>query len=229
MGKRVAVLQSDYIPWKGYFDLINCVDEFVLYDTAQFTKNDWRNRNRIKTERGAMWLTIPVIHNFGQTIQETQVRDARWASKHWRSIVQYYSKAPCFPAYADTLDSLYSEAAGLKFLSEVNYLFLSAICRVLGIKTRITWSRDYDLVEGQTERLVDLCLKLRGEEYVSGPAAKSYIEESLFERSRVKLTYVDYAGYPEYAQLYPPFEHGVSVIDLILNQGPNARKYMKSL
>ena len=93
MGKRVAILQSNYVPWKGYFDLINSVDEFILYDTAQFTKNDWRNRNKIKTAQGTTWLTIPVRHDFGQTIQETRVGKPDWAQKHWASLVQNYARA----------------------------------------------------------------------------------------------------------------------------------------
>src|SRR5664280_3071364 len=100
MGKRIAILQSNYIPWKGYFDLINSVDEFILYDTAQFTKNDWRNRNTIKTPQGILWLTIPVRHNFGQTIQETRVSDPSWGRRHWATLLQNYARAPHFGEYA---------------------------------------------------------------------------------------------------------------------------------
>jgi len=228
MGKKIAILQSNYIPWKGYFDLIDFADEFVLYDTAQFTKNDWRNRNKIKTAQGVTWLTVPVTHHFGQTIQETRITDASWARKHWATIAQTYAKARHFGDYRSRFEALYAEAATETLISRVNHLFLTAICDVLGIHTRISWSSDYELVEGKTKRLVELCRQLDGEEYISGPAAKDYIQDELFAAAGIKLTYIDYSGYPEYRQLHGPFEHGVSVIDLILNEGPDAPRYMKS-
>jgi hypothetical protein len=228
MAKRIAILQSNYIPWKGYFDLINSVSEFILYDTAQFTKNDWRNRNKIKTAGGPAWLTIPVRHSFGQLIQETQVSDPKWAQTHWKTLVQCYAKAPCFATFGPVFEQLYTSVAEERYLSTVNYRFILEICGILGITTRITWSRDYRLVEGQTERLVELCKQTAGSEYLSGPAAKDYIQESLFTRSGLKLTYINYSGYPEYNQLNPPFEHGVSILDLIFNAGHDAPKYMKS-
>ncbi len=228
MAKRIAILQSNYIPWKGYFDLVNRVDEFILYDTVQFTKNDWRNRNKIKTAKGPAWLTIPVRHNFGQLVQETQISDPRWAQTHWKTLVQIYAKAPCFAQFKPVFEQLYASVAEEKYLSAVNHRFLSEICGILGITTRITWSRDYQMVEGQTERLVDLCKQTGASEYLSGPAAKDYIQESLFTYSGIKLTYIDYSGYPEYNQLNPPFEHGVSILDLIFNVGHDAPKYMKS-
>jgi hypothetical protein len=228
MGRRLAILQSNYIPWKGYFDLINSVDEFILYDTAQFTKNDWRNRNRIKTLRGPIWLTIPVFHHFGQSIQEVVISDRGWAPKHWATISQSYARAPHFADYKDWLAALFRAAADEKNLSRVNWLFLSEICGLLGVKTLISWSSDYSLVEGQTERLVNLCKQVGATEYVSGPAARAYLDERLFEQEQITVTYIDYSGYPEYRQLYPPFEHGVSILDLLLNEGPNASRFMKT-
>src|SRR5208337_2736663 len=111
MGKRIAILQSNYIPWKGYFDLINSVDEFILYDTAQFTKSDWRNRNRIKTRKGPIWLTIPVVHSFGQSIQDTVVSDQRWATKHWATLSQSYTRAPYFADQREWLEELFRAAS----------------------------------------------------------------------------------------------------------------------
>ena len=228
MGKRIAILQSNYIPWKGYFDLINSVDEFILYDTAQFTKNDWRNRNKIKTSGGLLWLSIPVRHRFGQPIQDTVVSDSTWGRKHWRSLSQAYARAPFFKMYEPAFGELYEKCSAESNLSNVNFEFIKEVCAILGIKTTITWSRDYSLADGQTMRLVDLCKQLGGSEYLSGPAAKNYIEPDLFARENIKLTYVDYSGYPEYPQLHPPFEHGVSVLDLIFNTGPKAGTYMKT-
>lgn len=228
MGKRIAILQSNYIPWKGYFDLINRVDEFILYDTAQFTKNDWRNRNRIKTRQGLDWLTIPVRHSFGQTIHETEVSSPAWGQKHWRTLAQNYSKAAHFGDYRSALDDLYRETAGERSLSAINYRFIHEICGFLGISTQITWARDYQLIDGQTERLVDLCRQAGANEYLSGPAAQDYIQEELFLGAGIALTYMDYSGYPEYRQLYAPFVHGVSILDLLFNTGAEAPRFMLS-
>jgi hypothetical protein len=228
MGKRIAILQSNYIPWKGYFDLINSVDEFIIFDTAQFTKNDWRNRNKIKTSSGVAWLTIPVCHHFGQTILETRVSNSVWSKKHWSSISQNYAKSPYFRKYEHIIENLYHIASNEQYLSKVNNLFIKEICEILDINTPIRWSQDYHLVDGKTERLVYLCQQTRADEYLSGPAAKVYIQEELFSNAGIKLSYMDYSEYPEYHQLFPPFEHGVSVLDLILNEGPEAKFYMKS-
>ncbi len=229
MGKKVAAVQSNYIPWKGYFDLINLVDEFILFDDLQYTRRDWRNRNKIKTPSGLMWLTIPVEikGKYFQKIKETVISDTNWKRRHWQSIIHNYARAKYFRDYMAPFEELY---LGLqeRCLSQINYRFLTAVCQILGIKTKISWSMDYRLVDGKTERLVDLCKQAGATEYLSGPSAKGYIDESLFEAEGIALRYMDYSGYPEYSQLFPPFDHAVSVIDLILNTGPEAPKYMKS-
>jgi hypothetical protein len=225
--KRVAILQSNYIPWKGYFDLINMVDEFILFDTAQYTRNDWRNRNRIKTQAGLLWLTIPIKNRFKQTIQEAEVDDPLWSKRHWKTLLQYYGHSRYFEMYRSEFDELYNGCKE-RFLSQLNYRFLKVICEMLGISTRITWSSQYPQIEGKTERLVEWCKLVNGTEYISGPAAKEYIDELLFRQAQINLRYIDYSGYPVYTQLYPPFEHAVSIVDLIFNEGPNAPRFMKS-
>jgi hypothetical protein len=229
MIKKVAIVQSNYIPWKGYFDLINLADEFILFDDVQYTRRDWRNRNKIKTPHGVIWLTIPVRvkNKLSQTIKETIVSDPEWNQKHWKAIVHSYSRAKCFRNYKGLFEELYLGAED-RFLSQINYRFLTAICEILGIKTKLSWSMDYKLVEGKTGRLVDLCKQANATEYISGPSAKGYIDEALFKAGSIELRYMDYSGYPEYDQLSPPFEHNVSVIDLIFNVGPEAPRYMKS-
>jgi hypothetical protein len=227
--KKVAVVQSNYIPWKGYFDLINLVDEFILYDDMQYTRRDWRNRNIIKTPRGPIWLTIPVEvkGKYFQKIKDTTISDPHWGKTHWTTIVHNYSKARYFAEHREMFEKLYLNSEE-KFLSRVNYLFLTAICEILGIKTKISWSMDYIPGSGKTERLVDLSKQAGATEYVSGPRAKDYLQEELFTNEGIALRYVDYSSYPEYTQLSPPFEHQVSIIDLIFNEGPEAKKYMKS-
>jgi hypothetical protein len=228
-GKRLAIVQSSYIPWKGYFDLINSVDEFVLFDDAQYTRRDWRNRNLIKTPRGPAWLSIPVSSkgHFDAAIREIRVDDRQWASRHWRTIRANYARATHFAAYAGVLEQLYLES-GEALLSDINRRFLSGVCAMLGIRTKLTWSSDYEVREGKTERLVSICQQAAARTYISGPSAASYLDPRQFQDAGIELAYFDYAGYPEYRQLFPPFEHRVSVLDLILNEGPESTRYMLS-
>lgn len=225
--KKIAILQSNYIPWKGYFDIINQVDEFIFYDDVQYTKNDWRNRNKIKTVNGPLWLTIPVRQeNLSQKINETKVSQDNWALKHWKSISLNYSKAPFYNQYKDKLEEFYSKINTL-FLSEINRQAIELINSILGITTVLTSSSDYKLIEGKNERLIDLILQAGGTHYLSGPSARDYINEDLFKSAGIEISWMNYSGYPEYPQLHPPFDHAVSVFDLILNTGPDAKKYMK--
>lgn len=227
--KIVAILQSNYIPWKGYFDLINLVDEFILYDDMQYTRRDWRNRNKIKTSAGSDWLTIPVVvkGRYFQRINETEIADLAWAREHWRTITHNYARAPYLGMYREQLEELFLGCQE-RMLSQVNARFLLALCSILGITTPITWSTEYQLVEGKTERLVDLCRQAGATRYISGPAARAYIDESLFAAAGIGLAWMEYTGYPEYRQLHQPFDHFVSVLDLILNEGPEAPRFMKS-
>ncbi len=228
MGKCVAIVQSCYIPWKGYFDLINKVDEFILYDDVQYSPRGWRNRNRIKTPGGAVWLTIPVKTKgrYGQEIRDVVVSDRRWPVRHWKSLCRNYARAPHFEPLRPLLQSLYSECEEETHLSRINALFLRAIADLLGIRTRLSWSMDYGpAVEGKTGRLVHLCLQAGATEYLSGPAAKAYLDEGLFREQGIRVNWMDYGGYPEYDQLFsPPFIHEVSILDLILNKGPEGAK-----
>ena len=226
--KRIAILQSNYIPWKGYFDLINCVDEFVVYDTAQYTKNDWRNRNKIKTPQGLTWLTIPVRQpSLSTSILEVTVSDMSWPQKHWRSICQNYSKSLYFKLYENTFRDFYL-ANSVTSLSEINVRLIEIVNSVLGIKTKISWSSDYELVEGRTEKLLSICKQAGADIYLSGPAAKQYFDQALADKMGISVEWMEYSGYPEYRQLYPPFEHGVSILDLIFNEGPRAVTFMKT-
>ena len=226
-GKRVAIVQSNYIPWKGYFDLIHSVDEFILFDTAQYTRRDWRNRNRIKTRTGLQWLTIPVgtKGQFLDRIDNIAVSDRTWNRRHWRTIVANYANARHFETVGPALEALFLGCTDLS-LSKINVRFLQGICSLLGIHTRFSHSSDYSLVDGRTERLVSLCLQAGADEYLSGPAASSYIDPERFREAGIRLKYFDYGGYPEYRQLFPPFEHRVSIIDLLLNEGRDAGRYM---
>ena len=229
-GGTVACVQSNYIPWKGYFDLIARSDLFVLLDDVQYTRRDWRNRNLIKPPTGPRWLTIPVETKgrYTQLIRDTRVSDRRWAASHWEQIRQHYRKAACFRAECDWLETLYCDRAPrYEFLSDVNRLFLDAICRRLAIATPLVSSADYDLVPGKSERLLAICRQAGAARYLSGPAARDYLAVDLFAQHGIAVHWMDYAGYPEYPQLFPPFGHGVTVLDLLLNAGDEARRYLR--
>lgn len=226
--KKIAIVQSNYIPWKGYFDLIAVVDEFILYDDMQYTRRDWRNRNQIKTPQGLQWLTIPVLvkGKYNQTIRETEVDGLAWMAGHWKALVQNYRRTPHFAEIAAWLEPLYVEAT-YTHLSPLNRTFLEAICSYLGIGTQITNSWDYTLQEGKTERLASLCAQAGGAEYISGPAARDYIDPKVFQDAGIQLTWFDYVGYPEYPQLWGEFTHGVTILDLLFNCGKESHRYMR--
>ncbi len=205
------------------------VDEFVLYDDMQYTRRDWRNRNKIYTSQGVKWLTIPVDvkGKYFQKINETKISDKKWAKKHWETLSHNYRKAPYFKEYKELFEELYLNCKE-EFLSQVNYKFISAINKILGITTPIRWSSEFNLVEGQTAKLLGICKDCKADVYLSGPAAKDYFDEGLAKKENIQVEWMDYSGYPEYRQLHEPFQHGVTILDLIFNEGFNATKFMKS-
>ncbi len=228
MQKKVAILQSNYIPWKGYFDMIAAVDEFIIYDDMQYTKRDWRNRNQIKTPQGVQWLTIPVQvkGKYFQSIRDTEVNGFEWAEQHWNKLELNYRKAPYYDEVSSWLKPLYFSQQ-YSHITHINLAFIKAICNYLSITTTITHSWDYALNEGKTERLADLCTQAAATGYVSGPAAKDYIDESVFTDKCISLSWFDYTGYSEYSQLWGEFAHGVSILDLLFNCGKDSHRYMK--
>jgi len=230
--KRIGVVQSNYIPWKGYFDIINMSDEFVLYDDCQYTKNDWRNRNQIKTPNGKMWLTIPVKtkDRFGEKIKDIEIADNSWANTHWRTIRQFYSATPFFKEVTDFLEPLYRRAQDERLLTNVNQMFLREICGFMGINAKISTSMEHgQLPEGTaTERLIELIRRLDGQIYFSGPSAKGYLDSSQFDDAKIDLRWVSYIGYPEYKQMHGSFEHAVTVLDLLFHTGKDAKSYLLS-
>ena len=229
--KKVAILQSNYIPWKGYFDIIARADVFVVYDTAQYTKRDWRNRNKIKTSTGTQWLTVPIKtkgRKF-QKINEAEVRNTLWVDKHLKSLEINYRKSRFFSRTMEWVYPLYSCFKEHKHLSTINKLLIKKVCEELSIQTAII-DADKFLIEGQRSHALLSVLQQVGEvsHYISGPAAKDYLDEDLLESHGIKVEWMDYSGYPEYGQLYPPFVHDVSVMDLLFNEGPNSRNFLNT-
>lgn len=224
--KKVAVIQSNYIPWKGYFDIINDVDLFVFYDDVQFTKNDWRNRNKIKTPRGTEWISIPVGTNLNRKVCEVEIGDPRWQETHWNLLCLHYKNTPYFDRYRSFFECIFLDQKW-EFLSEVNHHLIKIVANeILGITTEFADSRTFKPEGKRQERLIDLLKKVSADQYVSGPAAAQYINPVAFESAGLELVYKDYTGYPEYPQQSPPFEHGVTVLDLLFNAGPEAPEFI---
>lgn len=229
--KKLLISQSNYIPWKGFFDSIRAVDEYVIYDDVQYTRRDWRNRNRIKTPRGPQWLTIPVevSGRYHQSIADVRVAERDWARSHWDAVRQSYREGPHFDRYREMLEGTYREAGALERLTEINELFLRRICDALEIGTPFLRSSNFELPSGKTERLVAICKARGATDYYTGPSARSYLDEALFSEHGIRVHYFNFGNYREYPQLYPPFEHAVSMLDLLLMEGPNALHFMKDL
>jgi hypothetical protein len=225
--KKVAVLQSNYIPWKGYFDIINSVDLFIFYDDVEFKKNDWRNRNKIKTTNGTKWLTIPCGRQNFKKIYEVEPINLSWQSQHWNLIKLHYSKSPYFNHYKKFFENMYLNQ-NWKNLSKLNQHLIKTISlEFLNIKTQFDDSRNYDIKGKGMNRLINLLKKVNATKYISGPSAKAYISSNRFLSEGIHLEWMNYNNYPEYSQLYPPFEHAVSIIDLLFNTGPNAENFFK--
>lgn len=225
---KAAIIQSNYIPWKGYFDIINAVDLFIFYDDVQYTKRDWRNRNCIKTPAGIKWLTVPCVASRHQLISEVTISDAHWQQKHWRTINHHYSRAKYFNKYKPFFEEIYIGRTWNN-LSDMNQYVIKKISReILHIETRFDDSRKYSLTSKGEKRILDLLSSCGADSYLSGPSAESYINEDHFRDANIKLHWMDYSEYPTYQQFYPPFNHHISIIDLLFHKGPYATSFMKT-
>jgi hypothetical protein len=215
---KVAVIQSNYLPWRGYFDIINDVDLFCFYDEVQYTKNDWRNRNRIKSKNGLQWLSIPVnktaVH---QKISEVLLPD-EWQKEHNKILTFAYGRAPFFNQLKVFMNDFYIDNS-FDRLSEFNQYSIQKIAKYIGVDTPFVNSAHYNAEGGRIERLLDLLTKLGATEYISGPSAKAYLsdKEHLFDEKGIVLKYKDYGNYPIYNQLGESYDPYISVIDLIAN------------
>jgi len=215
---KVGIIQSNFLPWCGYFDFIREVDLFILHDDLQYTKGDWRNRNKIKTPRGTEWITVPVHYRVtSQLIEETKIDEKTpWAKRMLNRIRESYRKAPHFePFFSELSDLLFIPA---ETISELNLRLIKWACSHLDINTPITFSRQYHPQGVKTERLIGILRQVKATEYLSGPAAKAYLIPELFMQAEIGLEFKSY-NYPVYEQLYPPFDPAVSIIDLLFMLG----------
>ncbi|MFB9265922.1 WbqC family protein [Bradyrhizobium erythrophlei] len=224
---QICIVQSCYIPWKGFFDLIGRCDEYVIFDSAQYVKRHWHNRNRIKTANGVEWLTIPVVSKgrFEQPIDEVEI-EKPWAEKHWRAVELAYRRAPFFDQFAPTLKAWYERADKERRLTDVNELFLRGIAELLGLETRIVRDTAYPAEGVKTARLLSIAKAAGANRYLSGPSARVYLDEAQLASAGIATEWMNYDGYSQYPQLHGSFEHAVSVVDLLLNTGPAATHYI---
>jgi len=226
--KTAAMLQSNYIPWKGVFDLIHRADVFVFYDDVQFTKKDWRSRNVIPTANGDLWLTVPVLTKGKreQLIYEAMIdTSVDWQSKHYKTLTLNYAKAPYIKEYTGLLHDFYLNRQW-ENLSEMNMYMTGYICDILGIKTEFTTSQQLNISGSKDgEKVIKICKVLGCDRFINGPASKAFMDESKFKENNITLEYIEYE-YPEYRQLYEPFNHYVSILDLLFMTGPAAPYYI---
>jgi len=227
--KTMSIIQSNYIPWRGYFDILRKSDEFVIGDNVQYTKQDWRNRNRIKTPNGVVWLTIPVHSasriSASRRIDGIRIADAGWCDTHLQILARSYHKARFFDQVASWLFPLFREVAKEPLLTAINEHLLRGIALRLGIKTRFLRTSDLDDgVDGmeRSERILALCKAAGATRYLSGPSARSYLNEAMLKENGICVEWMDYSGYTEYPQLWGGFEPNVSIVDLLFNTGSRA-------
>lgn len=226
MAKRAAIIQSCYVPWKGYFDIIHDVDCFIFLDNVQFTKHDWRNRNRIKLKQGLTWLSIPVGPNCNRLIQDVEFYDHHWQQLHLKSLQHSCKSTPFFDKMKPLLYEIYQQHKWTN-LSAFNQFVTKKIAqKYLNIQTKFYNANQYEVSGYKSNRIIKLLQAVEATHYLSGPSAKNYLDEALFKKAGIKLEYKDYSGYPEYKQLYPPFEHKVSILDLLFHVGPEAPYYI---
>jgi WbqC-like protein family len=228
---RIAITQPTYLPWLGYFDLIDQVDTFVILDTVQFEKQSWQQRNRIKTPTGLMWLTVPVAFRgrLGQKIQEVEIRDDEFWRKHLRGIEVYYGRAPYFGAYFPQVSSILQDCRPGTLLVDLNLRLLDWFLQMFGIRTPVVRASSLAQEGKRSELLANICQKLGASQYVSPLGSADYLldEMSYFKDSGVEVSFQNYR-HPEYRQLFPPFVSHACALDLVFNEGERSAEIIRS-
>jgi len=222
----VSIHQPQYLPWLGYFDKIRRSDIFVFLDNVQFKKNEWQNRNKIKTAQKWQWLTVPVIHRFTQKICEVKINNTvQWGKKHLNGLITNYSKAPFFNEYIGFFERTYAQ--DWQYLADINIHIIQYLVEALGILSKMfVRASKYKSKEGPTERLIDICKQVGGDVYLSGKDGAKYLNLEKFKKAGIKVIFQDYK-HPHYLQLFESFEPCLSVIDLLFNCGPESLSILK--
>jgi hypothetical protein len=222
---KAAIIQSNFLPWRGYFDIIHDVDVFVFLEDVQYTHRDWRNRNKVKTPGGVKWISVPVLGGINQLIYKAQIDYSQnWREKHKQTIHHSYAAAPYYDSYKSEIFEIFSKK--FNSLSELNIFSIKKISKILGIETKFFNSKELHTDGTKNEKLVKICQTVDADLYLSGPAAKDYIDNDRFSTVKIELCYKDYTGYPVYPQLWGNFESAVSIIDVIFNCGEKSPYYI---
>lgn len=224
-----AIHQPQYLPWIGYFDKLDHADVFVLLDNVQYKKNEWQNRNRIRTSQGWQWVTVPVLYKYPEKINAVKINNTvDWRRKHVNALVSNYSRAPFFKEYFGFFEEIFS--LPWEYLAEINIHIIRYLNKILEINKEILLASQLSLREEPNERLIDICEHVHADAYLSGRDGAKYMDPEKFAQAKIQILFQDF-HHPVYSQLYTIFEPYMSVIDLLFNQGPRSleiiRKYNK--
>ena len=225
---KTAIIQSNYIPWLGYFNIISSVDKFVFYDTAQYTKRSWRNRNFIKTPNGKFMLTVPVKNKSNQfeKIENIEIADKNWGKKHKKILDYNYKQSKYYKEISNLIYDVYFDE-DISYLSQVNSLLIKKISKYLNFETQFYFSSEFYMEKGPTESLLSICKELETNTYVTGPFGKTYLDENLFAKNNIELKFFEYPEYSHYNQLWgEDFISNLSIVDCLFNNGKNTTKYL---
>lgn len=230
MAKTAVITQSNYMPWRGWFEMLAQSDIWIVYDTVQFTKRDWRNRNIIRVNDGPQWLTIPVSSKgkYTQLICETEVSESEWFTVHKRKLLSTYCKFPYIADLTSLLNQIDPLVVESIFLTDINTHIASVILKYLGVSIEIVDARKFQVTGNASERLVQLCQHVNADNYLTGPAARDYMETDLFIHSGIEVKWMDYSKLP--TDIHGQAESGeYSIVDLIAREGAlSVRKYIPS-
>lgn len=218
---KVVILQPSYLPWLGYFGMIDISDVFIFYDDAQFSKQSWQQRNKIKTSNKWTWLVVPVYQELNQRINEVKIsNNTKWFKKHWKSILFNYNKAPFFNNYKEIFENIYN--TNWEYLMDLNITIIKKLSKLLGLNdAKFLLSSELNVRGNKTDRLINILTKIGADQYISGPAAKDYIELEKFNSAEIELFWFEY-NHPKYNQLYDDFISHLSIIDLLFNMGEDS-------
>jgi hypothetical protein len=220
---KCAIIQPSYLPWRGYFHQIQKADVFVFYDDVQYDKHGWRNRNRIKTAAGPRWLTVPVTARgnviTGLPIHEVRIAGDRWVAKHLATLRQAYARAPNIDRCLSLLEPHLSR--GQTHLADLTIGLTIVLAEELGVRREFVRSSELRVAGERMDRLMAVLDRVGASHYISGPAARAYLNDGRLNDSGISVEYMEY-DYPEYAQLHPPYEPQVSVVDLLAMEGDRA-------
>jgi hypothetical protein len=221
----IAIHQPQYLPWLGYIDKIDKADVFVILDNVQYKKNEWQNRNRIKTAQGCQWMTVPVLYRFPEKINEVRINNKEnWSRKHLQALITNYSNSTFFDNYRSFFDDIFSH--NWNRLVDINIEIIKFLISTLDLKTKLVIASDLKLREEPTERLVDICKILDGNKYLAGKDGNKYMNLELFEEEGIEVIFQDFK-HPVYQQLFGDFEPYMSAIDLLFNYGDNSLEILR--